>query len=529
MTRLSQSRFARWLLVVATSFYVPWLVSACGGDDGASANPTGTSSGGSGGDRGPTSTGNNETSTGPSTGTGATGGGAGNATSVGGAGGAGGAADSVAGAGGTLGTANGPAICEGVRDEQPDAGGELIRVEPGAPGSVIVNGNETTLREVVQSAPEGSVIELSVGTYELSEAADGAYTGVYITTANITLRGATEEASDVVIDSAYHEHGGETASITVDAPGVVLADFTVRRAIFHLIHLWENADGARIFNVNLVDGGQQFLKSSTTSDTVDDVDVACSAFVMTDAGRDNVWGYGSLDGSTTCYTGGIDTHNARSWRVRHNSFSGIYCDTDPGRPAHGKRGDLRDDQTYSGGLAEHAIHMWDAEPGSGHELLGNTIRDCGRGIGLGLSDPVHDSLVSNNSVFSSFAGSREHDVGISIERGVDIEVAHNTVYFGHDDSYPNAIEVRFDATQNVNVENNLTNREIRDRDGAVSTQSGNVSDATGALFVDPDAGDLHIVDCEAAPTTERIQRVVSDLDGEARPDETTVGADECAP
>jgi hypothetical protein len=143
----------------------------------------------------------------------------------------------------------------------------------------------------------------------------------------------------------------------------------------------------RIFNVSLVDGGQQFLKASPSDGTVDDVEVACSRFIMTDDGRGNVWGYGEEDVSTTRYTGGIDTHDACTWVVRNNHFEGIYCDTDPGRPAHGMKPAERDSQTYAGVLAEHAIHMWNSPEGSGHVIEANTIIDCARGIGRRREQP----------------------------------------------------------------------------------------------------------------------------------------------
>ncbi len=421
-----------------------------------------------------------------------------------------------------------PTACDDVRSSLPARDGPVIAVSPAGDGLVTVDGFETTLRAVVQGAAVGSVVELAPGTYTIDAAGEGQYTGLYFTTPDVTMRGATGNAADVIIDSGYRDHGAETAAISVDAPGIVLADFTVQRSIFHLIHLWANADGARVFNVSLVDGGQQFLKASPGDGRVDDTVVACSRFVMTDAGRDNVWGYGDLDGGTSCYTGGIDTHDARNWVVRYNYFEGIYCDTDPGRPAHGEKAAERSDQTYAGGLAEHAIHMWNSEQGSGHSIEGNTIVNCARGIGIGLVDEVYGTDVLNNAVFSGFAGGREHDVGIIVERGVDVNVAHNTVYYAHASAYPNGIEVRHDATRNVSVVNNLTNVAIRERDGAAATLSGNVTDASAGLFVAPARGDLHLADCSSAPPVGLIAQVGLDLDGARRFDPTRVGADDCS-
>ncbi|HJL33578.1 MAG TPA: hypothetical protein RMI62_31100, partial [Polyangiaceae bacterium LLY-WYZ-15_(1-7)] len=413
-----------------------------------------------------------------------------------------------------------------------DATGATIRVRPAGDGQVEVDGETRTLRQVVSGAAEGTTILLEDGTYTLPEASGGSYTGLYFTTPNVTLRSASGDASAVVIDSAYRSHGGSTAPITVDAPGVVLASFTVRRSIFHLIHLWKDADGVVIHDVDLIDGGQQFLKSSPGDGlNVDDVEVSCSRFRMTDAGRDNVWGYGSPDGNTTCYTGGIDTHDARDWHVHDSVFEGIYCDADgTPRPAHGQAADQRGGMTYTGGLAEHAIHMWDSEEGSGHRIERNHIVDCARGIGLGLRAEVYGTTIRNNMVFSRFPRSGEHDVGIIVERAHESAVVNNTVFFASPDAYPNAIEYRWGSTSGLRVLNNLTNGRIRARNDATATLGGNVEAAEASWFVDGAEGDLHLARCDIAEVDgagESVAGLDDDFDGEAREGAIDVGADQC--
>jgi hypothetical protein len=413
--------------------------------------------------------------------------------------------------------------------ELPPRGGAQIVVSPGPDGTVIVDGNSTTLRQVVSGAAAGDTVLLEDGSYELPEAGPGEYTGVYINNPDITLRSVSGDATAVIIDGGYVSQGDGSAPITIDAAGVVVADLTVRRSIFHLIHIWTNGDDALIHNVRLLDGGQQFLKSSVNDGTVDGVEVSCSTFVMSAEGRDNVWGYGPQDGSTRCYTGGIDTHNARDWYVHDSVFDGIYCDaTGVQRPAHGQFPEQRDNMTYNGGLAEHGIHMWDSEAGSGHTIARNRILNCARGIGIGLVDTVYGTSVVNNMVSSEHAGSGEHDVGITVERAVDTLVAHNTVVFSHADAYPNGIEYRWGETSNLTVYGNLTNRAIAARDGANASEYDNVLDAATAWFVDVATGDLHLTECAAPGTVPADPAVLDDFDGDARSDPTTPGADHCA-
>ncbi|KIG16667.1 Endo-1,4-beta-xylanase A precursor [Enhygromyxa salina] len=424
------------------------------------------------------------------------------------------------------GDGDGPDVCEDT--QLPPRNGAEIVVSPGAPGMVMVGNMSTTLRQVVSGASEGDTILLEDGTYTFPVAGEGQYTGVYVTTPNITLRSVSGDPSAVVLDSAYGSHGGQSALLTIDAPGVVIADITVQRSIFHLIHLWTNGDDVIIHNVHLIDGGQQFIKASTGNGSIDNVEVSCSSFVMTPQGRDNVWGYGSQNGQTKCYTGGIDTHDSTNWVVRDSYFEGIYCDAEGvQRPAHGQHPEFRDNMTYNGGLAEHAIHMWDSVAGTGHVIARNRIVNCARGISIGFNAEVHGSQVINNMVFSEHAGSGQHDVGISIERGIDTVVAHNSVYMSHPNSYASGIEYRWGVTSNLTMHGNLTNRMIRARDGATADLSDNVTDAEGSWFVDGDAGDLHLVDCSVAGTAALSPAVSDDFDAQLRGDPTTPGADDC--
>jgi len=419
------------------------------------------------------------------------------------------------------------AACDDV--QLPERTGAEIVVSPGGDGMVMVDGAATTLRAVVSGASSGDTILLEDGTYTFAEAGEGSYSGLYFTQPDVTLRSASGDASAVDLDSRYLSHGGSSATVTIAATGIVIADITVRRSIFHLIHLWAEGDGALIHNVHMIDGGQQFLKASPGEGTVDDVEVSCSTFLMTDEGRDNVWGYGPQDGSTQCYTGGIDTHDSRDWVVHDSYFDGIYCDaTGVQRPAHGQFPELRDGMTYNGGLAEHGVHMWESAEGSGHVIARNRIVNCARGIGVGFVDPVYGSSVVNNMVFSEHPGSGQHDVGISVERAVDTLVAHNTVYFSHPDSYGAGIEYRWDTTTNLTMHGNLTNREIRARNDAVATTSDNVMVAEDGWFVDGANGDLHLADCSAAGEAMNIDGVGDDFDSETRADPTSPGADECA-
>lgn len=411
--------------------------------------------------------------------------------------------------------------------------GTVIEVSPASAGKVKVGGATKTLRQVVQQANAGDIIVLADGTYTFPESTgSNDYTGLYFTKPNVTLRSKSGDADAVVLDSKYADHGASTAPITIAAKGVVIADLTVKRSIFHLVHLWADGDEAVLHNLRLIDGGQQFIKASPGSGKfVDKVEVTCSTFLMTAAGRDNVWGYGSQTGGTRCYTGGIDTHDSRDWLVADNRFEGIYCDASGvQRPAHGKKADLRNNQTYTGGLAEHAIHMWDSPQGSAHTIERNMIVNCARGIGIGMQAEVYGTIVRNNTVFSQHAGGGEHDVGIGVERGHNVKVLNNTVFFSSPQAYKNAIEYRWPSSSGMVVKNNLTNKAIASRNSATASLGGNVTNAKASFFADAAKGDLHLASCQNAAVDgkgEKLSDVTDDLDGDPRTADNDVGADQC--
>jgi hypothetical protein len=425
-----------------------------------------------------------------------------------------------------------PSSCADRSADIAAATGATIDVEPAGPGMVSVGGSTRTLRDVVRGAATGDTILLADGTYTFPEGGDGTFTGLYFTTPGITMRSASGDASRVILDSAYVDHGNSSAAITVAAADTVLADFTVQRSVYHLIHFWADGDGATVHNVTLIDGGQQFVKASPGGDArVDDVEISCSRFLMTDAGRDNVWGYGSSSGNTTCYTGGIDSHDSRDWHVHDNLFNGIYCTADGVmRPLHGVNPETRGGQTYRGGLSEHAIHMWDSESGSGHLIERNQIINCARGIGLGFRVDTYGTTIRNNMIFSEFPGSREHDVGISVERAHNTSVVNNTVFFSSDDAYSSTIEYRYASTTNVDIRNNLTNRRIRARDGAEVELSANVTDARAEWFADASSGNLRLASCGITEVVDAGDDAAAtdDFDGAMRVGATDIGADECS-
>jgi hypothetical protein len=500
---------------------VAWLgggAAACGedgdgsGGTGAGAGTAGTSGGAGAGAGTGGASGNG--GLGPTGGvSGSASGSAGAGAGKGGRGGAGGS-----GAGG-LGGASG----SGTSGKGGMPAGEDCAPLPAASGMEIevTPDQADELPAIVRGAPPGAAILLAAGTYRMTGNGE-AERRIQILAEGVTLRGATGEPSDVVIDGEYETE----EMITVSASDVVITDLTVMRAVHHPIHVTGGADadvtGVVLHRLRVIDGGEQFVKINTSGATpntyADDGVVSCSYFELTDAGRPMV-----VPEPGGCYTGGIDGHQARGWHVTSNTFTGIHCE--------------------NGSLAEHAVHFWTASRDTLVER--NTIVDCARGIGFGLGDgggndperayaddPYpgvgyvghYDGVVRSNVIAVS-PGFQFFDTGIELEQARGVRVLHNTVI--HPETAFASISHRFGNTE-ATLENNLV-RNIRARDGSTASGDSNLEAAPDSLFVDVAGHDLHLVESATAAIDQGVTLpdAGGDIDGEPRgaspPD---LGADE---
>jgi hypothetical protein len=382
--------------------------------------------------------------------------------------------------------------------------GPTIRVRPAQAGS---------LPAIVSRAPAGATILLADGTYRLSGT-------LSVSTAGLTIRSRSGRPGAVVLDGSYAT--GDL--VAVAASGVTIAEVTLTRASYHLVHIVPRDGGptirrVRLYRLRLIDGAQQFVKINPNAARrafVDAGRVECSSFRLTDRGRRHV-----PSDFLPCYTGGIDAHGARGWVVRLNRFDDIRCGQ---------------------GLAEHAVHFW---TGSRDTLVErNTIVDCARGIGFGLGERTdwarrypdvagtgyvghYGGIIRNNVVV---AGRPGMDTGIGLEQARGARVYHNTVYANARASgYFSSLDYRFSNTS-ADIRNNLVTK-ISARDGATARLARNVQSVPASWFRNPARLDFHL----RRTATGAIDRGVAvrgaglDIDGKPHtvgpPD---LGADEAA-
>lgn len=390
-----------------------------------------------------------------------------------------------------------------------------------SPGPTTVVSTVNELVEAVNSASPGEAILVADGTYALA----GAY--LRIDVPGVTLRSQSGDREAVVLDGGYQT----TEIVQVVASNVTIADLTLTRAYYHPIHVTAgdstDTTGTTIYNVHVSDPGQQAIKinqNGTYTHYADDGLIACSHIQLTDAGRPMIW---EVNGS--CYTGGVDGHQAWGWVLRDNLIEGFWCED---------------------GLSEHGIHFW---TGSRDTLVErNELRENARGIGLGLgssggnwrtygdlpcpgveSAGHYGGMVRNNMVFAGraelLASQSGFDCGICLEQACSATVAQNTVVSTQ--APFSSIEWRFGDTS-VDLSNNLVSHNLRERDGASATLAGNLETAPLSLFLDPVAGDLHLKDSASQAIDQGVDLAVGvaddDFDGDPRPigGDRDIGADE---
>ena len=345
---------------------------------------------------------------------------------------------------------------------------------PPPAGPVVTVSSVSALEAAVSGATPGLTILVAPGHYDL----DGVF--LRIAAPGVTLRGQGGDREAVVLDGNYVT----TEIVQVVASNVTVADLTLREAYDHPIHVMPSGaaatDGTLVYNVHVVDPGQQAIKVNplvSGGPYADGGTVACSRLELTEAGRSRV--------RDDCYPGGVDAHAARGWTVRDNVIEGFWC---------------------ASGLSEHAVHFWKASRDTTVER--NVLRDNARGIGLGLLD-----------------------CGVCLWQACGAQALHNTVWSGDPAASFSAVEWRF-AHTSAAVTNNLVNVPLRERDGASAIVAGNVTGAAAHWFVGASSGDLHLAPSASSAIDQGVvSSVTDDMDAETRPRGAAadVGADETGP
>jgi len=391
--------------------------------------------------------------------------------------------------------------------------GQVCEPLPPPTGNIVNVDTTSQLENAINTASSGDTILLADGTYNLN----GVY--LWIDTPNLTLRSKSGNAGAVILNGSYVT----TEIITITASNVTIADLTLKRAYNHPIHVVPSSSGdivnARIYNVHIIDPGQQAIKINQYDNFFADFgEIACSRIELTDAGRENI--------RNNCYTGGVDAHQARGWVIRDNTIEGFWCEY---------------------GLSEHAIHFWRGSRDTVVER--NVLVDNARGIGFGLTDSGsgrtyndnpcpgagyvghYGGIIRNNFIFQNRSQLHESqdgfDCGICLAQACDTKVFHNTVV---STATPfSSIEWRFSNTD-ATITNNLVSHNLLERNGASASLTANLDHQPLSLYIDGAGGDLHLAENandaidKGVPIGENL--CYDDIDGAHRDITPDIGADE---
>jgi hypothetical protein len=366
---------------------------------------------------------------------------------------------------------------------------------PPPSGTVVQVSTESQLQAAVASLTSNSTIVIAAGTYNLTNT-------LYVngTFSNVQIRGATNSRTDVVLvgkGMSSANDGGVPFGIWVggNVQNLTIANLTIRDVFYHPIILNPGTFAPRIYNVAVINAGEQFIKANPDPSGVGVPNgiVEYSTFEYTTTSRDD-------------YTNGVDVHGGSNWIIRHNLFRNI--------------------RAPQGQLAGPAILMWNKT--SGTIVEGNTFINCQRDIALGFIDRTPNDhsggVIRNNFIYKSAAIGG--DASIIVFDSPNTVVAHNSIFASG--SYPSPIEYRY-ATSGVSIINNLLDGQILSREGATATVSGNYTSAQAGMFVDVASGDLHLRSTATAAIDRGVTHsTADDWDGGTRPSGSArdIGGDE---
>lgn len=384
-------------------------------------------------------------------------------------------------------------------------------------GTRIVNvSTEPQLQFAMSDLRHGDTIVLADGTYALT--AHLAINGRN----NVTIRGASGSTNVVLVGKGMdnRNHGGVIHGVWSNGANTTIAHLTIRDTYDNPIIFNGPAQSPRVYCVRLINAGSQFIKSNPT-----DVNAGLG---VNNGLVEYCWfeytGRPPNDhGSGVGYFNGISAHAADNWIIRGNLFKNLHNPDGTAYPWN------------------PSVLFWRNSSNTVTEQ--NIFINVDRAVAYGLDNSVpyrdhSDGVIRNNFVylapgFLSAERKRSSDGSFIVWNSPGTQVDHNTLLLNNNEFY--AIEFRFPTTANATARNNLTDAPIHLRDNATATISGNVVNATPQLFVNPPAGDLHLLPTatnsinKAAP----LNTVTNDFDNEPRPASGTspgtapdIGADE---
>jgi hypothetical protein len=379
-------------------------------------------------------------------------------------------------------------------------------------GTRIVNvSTEPQLQAAMSDLRTGDTILLADGVYNLTSS-------LYVNGRNdVTIRGTSGSTNVVLSGKGMNNsnYGNAPFGIWSNGANTTIAHLTLRETWDNEIIFNTGAQSPRVYCVQLIDAGSQFIKSNPTDVNagigVNDGVVEYCVFEYTGTPPND-------HGAGVGYFNGISAHAARNWIVRGNLFKNLH------NP---------DGTAYSW---NPSVLFWRNSSNTITER--NVFINVDRAVAYGLDDstPYFDhagGVVRNNFIylapgFLGAARKASSDGSIIAWNSPGTQVDHNTALLNGNEFY--AVEFRFARTTNCAARNNLTDAPLHLRDSAGAVLNGNLTSAGAGMFVNPAEGDLHLLPTatQVIDKAPHLNTVTNDFDGERRPrgGGADVGADE---
>jgi len=381
---------------------------------------------------------------------------------------------------------------------------------PGAAAGVWNVSTFGELRTAAFTAIPGDEIVIAAGSYHVTNS-------LYITTPDLTFRGATGNRDDVVLyGNGMNVESGVLEGFWAAASGIRLENLTIRDFWHHGIHICGTpyADNVVVSNVKTVNCGERHVKGSSGSGVSDNV-------LIEDLWMEQTEAYLRRPGHSVDeynYIGGIDAMHLNGWTIRRCTAANIM-----GAAASSRAG----------------FFLWNGV--SDLVLEQSTVIRCGHAISIGNPsgpsgshvDPWHavGGMIRNNFILR--ANLSIDNWALELDNTKDFKVYNNTIY-SEDATYFRTLQI-YDAvgeglTTNLDIQQNILRGRILDLtvDGGWTIEAvqamGNIVDGNGSQvlaewFVDAANGDLHLTDLatDAIDQAETLADVTEDIDGDARP------------
>lgn len=279
---------------------------------------------------------------------------------------------------------------------------------------------------------------------------------IVINRPNVHLKSLHQDPYKVVFKGlgAYKTNGTHNL-IKVMSSGFVLDGITLREAPNHLIQIAgeNNADNPTIRNCIMQDAMEQMVKVSYDmvrfpENTTENGVIENCIFEFT---RGIGYQY---------YTGGLDCIACKNWRVEDNLF--------------------RDIASPSETISQYAVHFWTNS--SDNIVRNNIFVNNDRAVGFGMffdslrenpnyQFPHERGEIRNNFIIHTDNDDQFSDVGIGIHASPGTIVKNNYIFLDH--NYPNAIEVRYPESTDVEIDANMYNKSFAKMDVEIVTVTNN--------------------------------------------------------